>query len=197
MYTRLAACRPRRGVFFYRSTGVCFREEANESRSKLLSDGERSTVGGGDGNRRPRSKSAEGNREVQSKRDITLSKTGCYDPFSSTSSSPSFCSLSDQLLLIKILAANLPGSPSSSPPRPPSLSLPPLCHVAPSLPPPLKTCCHQRLKHLVFSLSSATSLPMPLFPFSSPSPPFQSSIFAPPRCLTLVSPSPSLHHQLS
>lgn len=39
-------------------------------------------VGGG---RRPRSKSAVGNREVQSKRDITLSKTGCYDPLSSTS----------------------------------------------------------------------------------------------------------------
>lgn len=42
-----------------------------------------------------------------------------------TSSSPSFCSLSDQLLLIKILTADLLGSPSSSPPRPPSLSLSP------------------------------------------------------------------------
>lgn len=122
-----------------------------------------------DGNRRPRSNGAEGNREVQSKRDITVSKTGCYDPFSSTSSSPSFCSLSDQLLLIKILAANLPGCPSSSPPRPPYLSLSSLCHVAPSLPPPLKTCCHQRLKHLVFSLSShllchlSTYTPLPFF----------------------------------
>lgn len=31
----------------------------------------------------PDRKSAEGNREVQSKRDITLSKTGCYAPLSS------------------------------------------------------------------------------------------------------------------
>lgn len=69
----------------YVGTGAYFREEANERPRKQFGDGERSTVGGWDGNRRPRSKSAEGNREVQSKRDITLSKTGCYDPLSSTS----------------------------------------------------------------------------------------------------------------
>lgn len=42
------------------------------------------------------------------------------------SPSPSFCSLSDQLPLIKILTAALPGSLSSSPPRPPSLCF--ACH---------------------------------------------------------------------
>lgn len=76
-----------------------------------------------DGDGKAHMKSAEGSREVQSKRDITLSKTGCYAPLSSLSCLPSTssCSLGGQLPLIKILTAALPDSPSSSPPRPPSL----------------------------------------------------------------------------
>lgn len=89
----------------------------------------------------PDRKSAEGNREVQSKRDITLSKTGCYaSPPPPTSQ---FCSLGGQLPLIKILTATLPDSPSSSPPsppRPPSLCF--ACHpVTLSLSLSLKTWC--------------------------------------------------------
>lgn len=101
------------------------------------------------------------------------------------SPSPSFCSLSDQLPLIKILTAALPGSPSSSPPRPPSLCF--ACHhVALSL------CSFsfqdvvflpsfiQQLKHLVFSFSS--HLPSHLSTFSHLFSFFflQTSIFASP-----------------
>lgn len=118
-------------VLYVRSVGYSGRKPLRSEENcwaivrvtRLVVRGEKG--GGKGGRRRPRSKSAEGNRELQSKRDITLSKTGCYAPSLPlpASSSPSFCSLSDQLLLIKILTADLPGSPSSSPPRPPSLAL--------------------------------------------------------------------------
>lgn len=109
------------------------------------------------------------------------------------SPSPSFCSLSDQLPLIKILTAALPGSPSSSPPRPPSLCF--ACHHV-----TLSLCSFsfqdmvflpssiQQLKHLVFSFYS--HLPSHLSTFSHLFSYLflQTSIFASPP---MVPPSPS------
>lgn len=151
----------------------------------------------GDG--RLRSKSAEGNREEVQRQERYHSVKYwllCLPALPlPTFSSPCFCSLSDQLLLIKILTAALRGSPSSSLPIPPSLSASP---VAMSLffllwRRAVSACCHQQLKHLVFSFSSHLLSHLSTYFHLLSVFSFQTSIFASsPWYLTLISPLPLL-----